>query len=298
MKKMQKEIRNIFHQIHQSQLLVKTQYNRTKSLSTTTHLGVEENFFQDKICLEAGCGTFAPASQNMLKGGAKKVYSLDLDESIFEIAPRLLSDWEKKYELVTGSVLDLPFPDEYFDFVICDGVLHCTGDIDKGLSEICRVVKSGGSIYISTMGEGGVMKEFEIILRERYKTDEWFRSFIDNLDSRTVIELFLLAQRGNNSDANDEECLENVTALQNLLDDDLCLTIKDRIQSPLYDTISVRALLKALSELSITNICRISHPIQFYNIRRYLAPYYYDYSHPVAKFLYGDGYLQVFGTKK
>ena len=259
---MQKEIRNIFHQIHKSQLLVKTQYNRTKSLSTTTHLGVEDNFFQGKICLEAGCGTFAPASQNMLQGGAGKVYALDLDESILEIAPRLLSDYGKKYELVTGSVLDLPFPDDYFDFVICDGVLHCTGDIEKGLSEICRVVKRGGSIYVSTSGEGGVMKEFEIILRERYKSDAWFRSFIDNLDSRTVVELFLHAHRENKSDTNDEEFSENITALQGLLDDDLCLTIKDRIQSPLYDTISERALLKALSELSITNICRISHFFQ------------------------------------
>ena len=43
-----------------------------------------------------------------------------------------------------GNVLELPHADEEFDGVVCVGVLHHTGNIQRGIDELLRVTKTGG----------------------------------------------------------------------------------------------------------------------------------------------------------
>ena len=116
------------------------------------YFNVDELFFNDKICLDAGCGSNVNGTRALLDLGAKKVHAFDLDESIFEIAPKFLKKFEGKYELKTGNVLDIPYDDNFFDFVFCSGVLHHTTDFFNGLSELARVTKHGGVLYFSTLG--------------------------------------------------------------------------------------------------------------------------------------------------
>ena len=188
--------KNIFDEIHRQQLQVASQYERTKTLSTAEYLGVDHNFFKGKTCLDAGCGVLLPATINMLEAGADMVFALDLDISSNEVSLRFLEQWQGKYELNNGSVLSLPYQDGFFDFVLSDGVLHHTGNIARGLIELCRVVKKGGAVYVTIMGEGGIMKEFQSILRQRYRTDPWFQQFIANLDPKTIMKI--LVQAGEN----------------------------------------------------------------------------------------------------
>ena len=47
-----------------------------------------------------------------------------------------------------GNVLDLQFKENTFDGVVCIGCLHHTGDIERGLNEIHRVLKPGGRALI------------------------------------------------------------------------------------------------------------------------------------------------------
>ena len=78
--------------------------------------------------LEVGVGNGFVS--NYLKNKGIKVITLDIDK-------RLNPD-------VVGSVLEVPFPDEYFDVVTCCEVLEHLPykDFRKGLSEIFRVSKS------------------------------------------------------------------------------------------------------------------------------------------------------------
>jgi SAM-dependent methyltransferase len=46
--------------------------------------------------------------------------------------------------LIRGDILSLPFPDNSFQVVFCRSVLHHLPDLDRGLLEICRILKPGG----------------------------------------------------------------------------------------------------------------------------------------------------------
>ena len=51
-----------------------------------------------------------------------------------------------------------PFDDETFDVVIANMMLYHVPDMKRGLSEVCRVLKTGGAFYCATFGEHGIME--------------------------------------------------------------------------------------------------------------------------------------------
>ena len=141
------------------------------------------------------------------------------------------------------------------------------------------------------------MKEFQSILRKRYRTDPWFQKFIGNLDPKTIMKILVQAGENGSKEEIDDNYSSRAAMLEELFDEDFCLTIKDRIQAPTYETIAEKDVLEIFENQGISEVHRICRPVSIGNIRRYLAPYYYNYKHPVAEFLYGDGYLQYFGVK-
>ena len=65
-----------------------------------------------------------------------------------------------------ADVHELPFENEHFDFVFSNGVLHHTTSIRKGLEEIYRVLKIGGSGWLYVMEKpGGIHWDMIEILR-------------------------------------------------------------------------------------------------------------------------------------
>ena len=55
-----------------------------------------------------------------------------------------------------ADVLELPFEDSYFDFVFCNGVLHHTDNMEKGIREMYRVLKPNKLAYLYIYGDGGL----------------------------------------------------------------------------------------------------------------------------------------------
>ena len=145
-KALEKKTRRTFHEIHKAQGDDNYIFTRLSTLLSTDFLKVEPDFFKGKICLDAGCGSNANATFNMLSLGAEKVYAFDLDETIVKTAPKYLRKFKRKYELSIGNVFKIHFPDNYFDFTHCAGVLHHTVDVYKGLAELARVTKKGGTL--------------------------------------------------------------------------------------------------------------------------------------------------------
>ncbi|NQV72890.1 methyltransferase domain-containing protein [bacterium] len=291
--------RNVFHEIHKGQIENSTQMKRKAAEVDFLKIGFSDNFFNDKVYLEAGCGSLAPMGQSLLKLGAKKVYCIDLDESIFEIAPKLLAPYQGRYELQVGDVLDLPFDDDMFDFVGCAGVLHSTGNTFEGVKQLARVTKPGGAIYLSMLGQGGLMEEFMNSVRNRYINDPEFRNLIDNLDSKKLLDGFCWLKEKMESNDDKSGDLVSESLFAELFDQDLVLTIKDRIQAPVYDYTRYDDLIELLASLGFTNFQRVrGEYFEFPNIRRYLAPLYSDFEHPFSQILGGDGMLKVIAVKK
>lgn len=67
-----------------------------------------------------------------------------------DIAPSNISELKKKgYKAVCDDVLNLQFDDKISDFTICSGVIHHTIDPAKAFSELVRITKKEGYIYLN-----------------------------------------------------------------------------------------------------------------------------------------------------
>ena len=86
--------------------------------------------------------------------------------------------------------------------------------------------------------------------------------------------------------------------IKNNFEEDLILTIKDRLQSPIYEEFDYFDALKILKKNKFQNIKRVSKYPIFFNIRRYLAPLYFDYENKYSRLFYGDGMPQILARKK
>jgi len=95
-----------------------------------------------KTLLDAGCGT-GWFSKEAVRRGAK-VVSLDVGENILAQAAKKCES-----ERVKGSVLDMPFEDEYFDIVISTEVIEHTHDPQKAIQEMYRVLKKKGILILT-----------------------------------------------------------------------------------------------------------------------------------------------------
>src|SRR3989338_9808029 len=102
------------------------------------------DLFKDKVVLDMGCGS-GRYSIAIKKLGAKKVIGIDYGDG-----KKLKYDG---VEYLKASTLELPFPDNYFDFVFCNGVLHHTVDTIKGINEMYRVLKPGHQSWIYLCGQ-------------------------------------------------------------------------------------------------------------------------------------------------
>jgi ubiquinone/menaquinone biosynthesis C-methylase UbiE len=116
--------------------------------------GFDLQWFRGKRCLDAGCGG-GRYSVAMARLGAAQVVGIDISsEGISDCRIRARDLPNVSFE--QGSVLDLRFPGESFDFVCASGVLHHTSNPRKGLSEITRVLRPGGCVFLLLYGARGL----------------------------------------------------------------------------------------------------------------------------------------------
>jgi ubiquinone/menaquinone biosynthesis C-methylase UbiE len=75
------------------------------------------------------------------------LHGLDLDADADVIGARL-SGHGVKATLVRGSVYELPYPDAKLDLVVCFSVFEHLHEYPKGLAEVARVLRPGGSFLL------------------------------------------------------------------------------------------------------------------------------------------------------
>jgi len=296
-KKLEKLTRKIFHDIHTDQIKHPHIVKRMKDLLNTEYLKLSKNYFQGKICLDVGCGSMGSATHSMLRNGAKKVYAIDLDNTFFDSVTKNLKEFEGKYELSIGNVLNLDYNDKKFDFTHCAGVLHHTGDVFKSYSELARVTKVGGIVYTMTYGKGGLIREITSFLRKKYQKDTEFKSLIDNLTEESFSELFdWMASTMDSHDNNMKKLILSKRFRKNF-DSDWILTLKDRITAPIYDEHSEEEIVTWLKNNGFSKIERLTRYPKFKNVRRLLSPFYYRYESKYSRLLYGSGVIQLKAVK-
>lgn len=116
--------------------------------------GFDLRWLKGKRCLDGGCGS-GRYSVAMAMHGAREVAAVDVSKTgLAEARQRAAAFPQIKFQ--NASLLALPFPDASFDFVWSAGVIHHTADFDKALSELTRVLRLGGRLFLLVYGAGGL----------------------------------------------------------------------------------------------------------------------------------------------
>ena len=115
------------------------------------------SIFEGKRCFDAGCGN-GRGTLFMLMNGAEHVTSYDFSEKNVENTTKFVKDFEygNKNTVQQGSIAKIPFEDESFDFVWCNGVIMHTETPNACIAEVARILKVGGKSWIYVYGSGGV----------------------------------------------------------------------------------------------------------------------------------------------
>jgi SAM-dependent methyltransferase len=95
--------------------------------------------------LEVGYG--AGAVLLTLAPQVEQLVGIDLDAKP-EPVHELLASRGLKAELARGSVYELPYPDAWFDLVVCYSVFEHLHDYPKALAEVARCLKPGGHFLL------------------------------------------------------------------------------------------------------------------------------------------------------
>ncbi|MGI9492392.1 MAG: class I SAM-dependent methyltransferase [Geminicoccaceae bacterium] len=99
-----------------------------------------------KDVLEVGLG-YGTVASALMKGGAR-YHGLDIADGPVEMAAYRADLEGRDADIRQGSVLECPFDDQSFDYVVSIGCLHHTGDLARAIDEVHRVLKPGGGATI------------------------------------------------------------------------------------------------------------------------------------------------------
>ena len=127
--------------------------------------------------LELGCGTGELWKSN--------------SDSIDKMKQLVITDFSKDMVKTTKSVIGnrdnvnygimdiqkIAFENETFDIVIANMLLHHVNDIPNALSEVNRVLKTGGIFYCATFGENGVVDYLASLFKDEVNQDLENKSF-------------------------------------------------------------------------------------------------------------------------
>ena len=97
--------------------------------------------------LDCGCGTgiLLPALERRFQ----HVYGIDLSLDMLRVAVARRRHDKSGYTVAVSDAAQLPYPDAFFDCLVCRSSLHHMPDLKGALCELNRVLKPGGRLVIS-----------------------------------------------------------------------------------------------------------------------------------------------------
>ena len=152
---------------------VKQQYSTANNLNrrisihekySTNKMGfgnwIVSNYKIDKgmKILELGCGTGDMwKNRDTLINSCSKIVLSDFSEGMLLSTKNNIGIYNNiEYKVI--DIQEIPFDNDEFDIVIANMMLYHVPDIQKGLSEVRRVLKNDGVFYCATYGEHGIIE--------------------------------------------------------------------------------------------------------------------------------------------
>lgn len=127
----------------------KVKENFMPAIVSTVKQIIEDYGILEGVCLDVGCGT-AVFTIELCRHSKLKIYALEKEKVIYKVAcmnieKERLTD---KIIPVLDNAHELPFENEFADFIISRGSYHFWEDKVRVFKEIYRVLKKGGIGFI------------------------------------------------------------------------------------------------------------------------------------------------------
>lgn len=123
---------------------------------------ITEDYALEGVCVDVGCGTAVFATE-LCRHSRLKIYALEKEKAICEVA-RMNIEKEGLTDRiipVLSDAHDLPFENQFADFIISRGSYHCWEDKVRVFKEIYRVLDKGGIGFVGG-GFGRYVTEEEL----------------------------------------------------------------------------------------------------------------------------------------
>ncbi len=159
---------------------IKVQYQDDRNLNA--RIGLHERFstnpygwsnwvsdhftFADKariLELGSGPGSLWTANRQRLSSGWRVILT-DFSTGMVARARETVAEEEMHCDFAVADAQSVPFPDAYFDSVVANHMLYHVPDRRRALLEIQRVLKPGGYLYATTVGEDHMVEIWDLLL--------------------------------------------------------------------------------------------------------------------------------------
>lgn len=254
-------------------------------------------------CLDFGCGNTARDSIRMLDAGAKHVTLVDVEDGWMGTARTQLQQagyHSSQFKLLDTRTWTKATTENSLDFIACNGVIHHLAEPDAAMSALSARLRPGGHLYLYLMGKGGVLRDFVMkILRDLYTTDPGFKRLIDS-DPDVVRSALIGGARSilvTRSNSLPEQYKGLVPLLEDVIDVDFVLTLKDRVATPIYEQYDLPMAIELLERHGFTLVDRVFPAPRFKNIRALLEDVYAFPDDPISIFLMGSGNLHLLAQR-
>ncbi|MBU0546478.1 class I SAM-dependent methyltransferase [Patescibacteria group bacterium] len=139
--------------------------------------------------LDAGAGTGRLAVELSRQGA--KVFALDVSEEMLKV----LSSKDKKIKTVIGDVEELPFEENFFDWIVSAFVIVHLKDPTRFFDEVYRVLKDGGRFLLTNINQKEPpevdTREGKIKIESYYHRPEKVREILESLAFTIEKEVFV-----------------------------------------------------------------------------------------------------------
>lgn len=265
------------------------------------------DFFNGADIVDVGCGNTAYFQKAMIDLGAKHVTCIDIENEWIEPldgALQMLGVPREAYSLIPGSTTAIPAADNSFDFVASNGVimhLDTVAEAEKAISELCRVCKPGGYVYVYVgVSKPAIMDKYLLpAMRQAYLNEPDFRDYIDNITPERVqsdLAEYIEVAAKNDPSVNTAAMavffkmftLDTATFVQNAL----------QVPRQLGPQLSPEWAAALFEKAGFENVRRAPSPYWVRNdIRKYLAPFHWARGKTITKLFYGDGHAKLIAQK-
>jgi ubiquinone/menaquinone biosynthesis C-methylase UbiE len=131
-------------------------------LSHATRLALARWLDTNSLVLDVGCG------HGGLLAGVTRDYRIVGVDFVLDLLPFAR---ERGYAVYHANAEALPFGDNQFDAVLCAEVLNQYSSAGVLLRELARVVKPGGSVIVSTLNRGSLLRSIARLIRSKRPKD-------------------------------------------------------------------------------------------------------------------------------